>query len=135
MSAGIVRLKRFAKYTASGVAAALAHLLVFSVASSVGVRLATASALGFCVAIAINYSLQYHWTFNYRGSHATAFRRYISVTVLSFFVNLAAFKILNDLFGVSPLLAQAIAIVTVFLFNFGVNSSYSFAGPKSRGAE
>ena len=133
MSAGVAKLMRLAKYTASGGAAALAHLLVFSVASGLGVWPVAASALGFCVAIPVNYLLQYHWTFNYLGTHATAFGRYISVTLLSFAVNLAAFKMLNEHVDVSPLVAQAIAIVLVFVFNFGLNASYSFAGPKSRG--
>ena len=67
------------------------------------------------------------------GSHATAFGRYISVTLLSFAVNIAAFNTLTDRAHISPLVAQAIAIVVAFVFNFGLNSLYSFAGPKSRG--
>jgi putative flippase GtrA len=133
MSTEGAKLTRLAKYTASGGVAAFAHLLVFSVASGLGVSPVAASALGFCVAIAVNYLLQYHWTFNCLGSHATAFGRYITVTLFSFAVNLTAFKMLNDHVGVSPLLAQAIAIVLVFCVNFGLNASYSFAGPKSRG--
>ena len=131
MSAGVANLTRLAKYTVSGGAAALAHLLVFSIASGLGVWPVVASAIGFCVAIPVNYLLQYHWTFNYRGSHATAFGRYVSVTLLSFAVNLAAFTML--IAHVSPLVAQVIAIVLVFIFNFSLNSSYSFAVPKSRG--
>jgi putative flippase GtrA len=133
MSAGVAKLTLLARYTASGGAAALAHLLVFQVASGLGVWPLLASALGFCVAIAVNYLLQYHWTFNYLGSHATAFSRYISVTLLSFAVNLAAFKLLSDHVAISPLAAQAIAIVLVFAFNFSLNASYSFAGPTARG--
>jgi putative flippase GtrA len=133
MTASAAKLTRLAKYTVSGGAAAVAHLLVFQVASGLGMWPLVASALGFCVAIAVNYLLQYHWTFSYLGSHATAFRRYISVTLLSFAVNLAAFKLLSDHVAVSPLVAQAIAIVLVFAFNFSLNASYSFAGPRSRG--
>jgi putative flippase GtrA len=117
-----------AKYIASGSAAAFAHLLVFSILSALDIRPVTSSALGFCVAVAVNYLLQYYWTFNYLGSHVTAFRRYLSVTLLSFAVNLAAFKALNEYLHFKPLAAQAIAIVLVFLFNFILNSSYSFAG-------
>jgi putative flippase GtrA len=133
MGVSVAKLTQLAKYTASGGAAALAHLLVFSVALGLGVWPVASSALGFSIAIAVNYLLQYYWTFNCLGSHATAFGRYISVTLLSFGINLAAFKMLNDHVHISPLVAQAIAIVLVFVFNYVLNASYSFAGPKSRG--
>jgi putative flippase GtrA len=127
------KLTRLVKYAVSGGAAAIVHLLIFSAASRAHVRPVAASAIGFCTAVIVNYLLQYHWTFNHQGSHATAFGRYISVTLLSFAVNLLAFKLLIDHVDLDPLLAQAITIVVVFVFNFGLNSSYSFAAPKSGG--
>lgn len=131
LCARTAKLALLAKYIASGSAAAFAHLLVFSILSALDIWPVTSSALGFCVAIAVNYLLQYYWTFNHVGSHVTAFRRYLSVTLLSFAVNLAAFKALNEHLHFNPLRAQAIAIVLVFVFNFSLNSSYSFAGYKT----
>ena len=103
---------------------------VFSVLSALSNWPAISSALGFCVAVAVNYLLQYYWTFNYVGSHVIAFRRYVSVTLLSFVINLAAFKVLSEHLHVNPLVAQAAAIAIVFVFNFSLNSSYTFAGHK-----
>ena len=62
-----------------------------------------------------------------------AFRRYVSVTLLSFVINLAAFKVLSEHLHVNPLVAQAAAIAIVFVFNFSLNSSYAFAGHKTSG--
>ena len=65
ISESVARLALLAKYIASGSAAACAHLLVFSVLSALSNWPAISSALGFCVAVAVNYLLQYYWTFNY----------------------------------------------------------------------
>jgi putative flippase GtrA len=126
ISGSAARLVLLAKYSASGGAAAFAHLLAFSVLSALGTLPTVSSALGFCVAVAVNYLLQYYWTFNYLGSHVTAFRRYLSITLLSFVINLTAFKVLSVHLHFNPLVAQATAIAIVFVFNFSLNSSYSF---------
>lgn len=115
------------RYAISGGSAALAHLAVLILlVEEFGSNPTLSSAIGFCVAIAVNYTLQYYWTFRADGSHGSTFARYVSVTLLMLVVNTGLFWFINTRIGLGYVIAQAIAILFVFTINFEINRRFTF---------
>ena len=121
-------MKVFIRYVAAGSLAAIAHFAVlWALVEWFDVYATYASAIGFCVAIFVNYSLQYYWTFRAAGPHAVLFLRYLVVTLSMLGVNTLLFWILNEAAGVYYLIAQVIATGCVMILNFTINRRYTFA--------
>lgn len=123
-------MQTFIRYTISGGLAAIVHFLTLIALVEISAVDATlASATGFCLAVIVNYNLQYHWTFKSSGSHKTIFTRYVVITFLMLGVNTLIFWVLYELQGVMYLLAQAIATAIVMFMNFTINKKYTFVSP------
>lgn len=120
-------MKVFLRYTVAGSIAAIAHFSVlWGLVEWFGVYATYASATGFCVAIFVNYSLQYYWTFRAKGPHGVMFLRYLVVTLTMLGVNTLLFWTLNEAMGVYYLVAQVIATGCVMILNFTINRYYTF---------
>ena len=91
-----------------------------------GANATAASAIGFCVATVVNYSLQYHWTFRASGPHSTLFWRYLAVSTTMLGVNTALFWTLCKVVGMHYLVAQIVATGAVVVLNFTINRRYTF---------
>jgi putative flippase GtrA len=129
-------MKIFFKYVISGGLAAAVHFLVLvALVEKVELDPTLASAIGFCMAIFVNYTMQYHWTFQSVGSHKTIFTRYVVVTFMMLGVNTVIFWGLYEKLGLMYLLAQAIATGTVMLLNFTINKNYTFVSAGETGKE
>jgi putative flippase GtrA len=89
-----------------------------------------ANSTGVVAAATSNYILNRIWTFQSR--HKKVFREYIiflaiALTGLAF--NNAIIWLLSDkIFGMNFYAAKAIAIGTVFIWNFGMNHFFNFKG-------
>jgi putative flippase GtrA len=120
----------FVRYIVAGSVAAAAHFgVLWLLVEWFAVYPTLASALGFCVATGINYSLQYHWTFRVTGPHGVIFTRYLLVTIAMLGVNTALFWVLNEFGGIPYLLTQAVATGSVVILNFTINRRYTFVEP------
>jgi len=120
-------LKVFIRYTVAGSMAAIAHFAVLWVLVEWrGVYPTYASAIGFCVAMFVNYSLQYYWTFRATGPHGVLFSRYVAVTLAMLVVNTMIFWLLNEPVGMPYLVAQVVATGCVMFLNFTINRRYTF---------
>lgn len=122
----------FARYFVAGSIAAGVHLLSLALLIRLGCPALAASMLGFCIALVVNYALQYYWTFRHSGSHVTAFTRYVTVNIGGFVLNAIVFHTIDSLSILPPVVTQAITILIVFVFNFVLNASFSFASPQPR---
>lgn len=90
-----------------------------------------ASAIAFVVGCVVNYLLLYYWTFESEGMHRTVFRRYMIVTLMGFFVNLALFWALVHLMGWWYPVAQTASTIFVALVAFVMNLRFTFlSAPK-----
>jgi putative flippase GtrA len=117
----------FLRYMISGGAAAAVHFaLLIALVKSLDANPTLASAIGFCAAILVNYSLQYYWTFNTRGTHTATFVRYLGLTLMMLGVNTGLFWLMNVQVGLNYLVAQAIATIIVVPVNFQVNRRVTF---------
>lgn len=120
------------RYGVAGACAAITHLLIFELLLRfTAVEILLASAIGFIFAIAVNYPLQYFWTFQSSSAHGQAFGRYLAVTMLMLAANIWLMYLLLPLLPIPPTLCQALVIVIVFIINFLFNRSFTFNVSKS----
>lgn len=120
----------FVRYVISGGAAAVVHFAVLiALVESIDANPTLASAIGFCAAILVNYTLQYYWTFKTRGAHTATFLRYLGVTLMMLCVNTGLFWLMNVQVGLGYLVAQAIATIIVVTVNYNVNLRFTFFHP------
>jgi putative flippase GtrA len=103
------------------------HLLVFyCLIELLQMHYLIASVVGFSTAIAVNFPLQYFWTFNAVLSHAEAFIKYLTVTLVMLLFNLMILSGLLMLTVLTPLFAQITTIAVAFVVNFSINSLFTF---------
>ncbi len=118
----------FLRYAVSGATAAATHLAVLiGLVELYRVDATLASTIGFCAAIAVNYTLQYYWTFTTRTGHRAAFIRYLGVTLGMLIVNSALFWLLHIAYGLDYRVAQIAATSVVMVANYYINRRYTFA--------
>ena len=117
---------------AGGVAFGTHLLMLVALVEGLGMNATLASALGFAAAIAVNYPLQYHWTFRADGRHGVTFARYVAVTLAGLGLNVVLFHTMVTVLGVWYPLGQCVATVGVLVFNFAVNLLYTFAPREAR---
>ena len=109
-----------------GTATATHFLILFALVEGSGLPPLFATMIGFGAAIAVNYTLQYYWTFSVKARHLLAFSRYLAVTLVMLGLNAALFWFFNMYLGVGYLFAQAFATAVVTAINFVVNRSFTF---------
>ena len=117
------------KYMICGGLAAATHLGVLALLVEIFMlNTVVASAVGFGVAIVVNYSLQYHWAFSSETPHGTAIKRYLMVTISMMGVNTLLFWFLISVFNLAYLVAQLMTIGFIFGVNYVINKNFTFAG-------
>jgi putative flippase GtrA len=107
----------------------LINLAVFAVLSdNLGFHHLLAAVGAFCVAITNNFLWNRHWTFGpgEGPAHAQAIR-FLTVSVASLLINLAALEALVAGTSLGDLGAQAIAVALAMPFNFLGNRLWTFA--------
>jgi putative flippase GtrA len=115
------------KYSIAGVAAAATHLAVLAgLVQFMHAPTPIASAIGFCCAIPVNYSIQHTFVFRRTGSHTIYFIRYLTVTFVMLVGNVIMFSILTEVIGLFYLFAQVIVIGILFVLNFLINRTLTF---------
>ena len=91
-----------------------------------GLPATPASALAYLLSGTLNYWLNYHWTFASQQEHGRAARRFIAVATVGLSLNSAIMFLLVEQHGVYYLLAQVVATVTVLLWNYLANRTWTF---------
>ena len=117
----------FVRYCIAGTIAVTVQLAVLtSLVEIFGLHETLSSALAFCVAVVVNYILQYYWTFSSTGSHGTLFIKFSVVACLGLVINTSVFWTLNELLEVHYFLSQVVATGLVVMFNFLINRHFVF---------
>lgn len=118
----------FIRYTLAGSVAAGVHLTVLIVLVRwLDLNATFSSAIGFCAACVVNYTLQYYWTFMATERHGIAALRYACVTLFTLGVNTGLFWLLHEVMRMHYLMAQIAAIGVVVFVNYTLNKRYTFA--------
>jgi putative flippase GtrA len=126
---GAAQFVDFAAVGAVGTAAHFATLILL--VQSVGWPPALATAPGFLVGAAVNYSLNYHLTFQSRARHAAAMPRFLAIALASMLLNVATVWALVHWHSAHYLLGQVVATTLVLVLNFVANRALTFGPPRS----
>lgn len=123
------------RYAVGGAAAAAVHLGTLAVlVEAVGVPPLAGSVVGFCLAIAVNYTAQYHWVFGSTASHRAAFPRYLAVTLVMLGVNAAVFATVTQLTPLHYVAVQAATTGVVVVLNYIANARFTYRSAPSQAA-
>ena len=88
-----------------------------------------ASSLGFVVGAVINYILNYHFTFRSRKRHSEALTKFLIVAIIGAGINGFIMYIGVENTRINYMIIQLFATLVVLLWNFIVNSLWTFAHP------
>ena len=90
-----------------------------------------ASAAGFVVAAGVNYFLNYHFTFASDKRHHETLPKFAIIASIGLVLNSAIIAAGTELLGLHYLLAQALAIGVVLIWNFFGNLLWTFNDRKA----
>jgi putative flippase GtrA len=85
------------------------------------------SSLGFVLSAAVNYQLNYRFTFRSEKSHVAAASRFALIACAGLAINSAMMMLLIDVLRLRYLVAQVATTCVVFAWNFCGNAFWSFA--------
>tara|TARA_R110002110_G_scaffold205066_1_gene416790 strand:- start:199292 stop:199693 length:402 start_codon:yes stop_codon:yes gene_type:complete len=124
-----------ARFGVVGVVTAAVHYGLLAVGvEAFGMPALIASSAGFVVAVLLNYQMHYHYTFNNtaRGAvgqsapHVRTFSRYVFMISCGFLINAGVMYAAVHGLGLNYLLAQAVALVVLVLWNFLLSCLWVF---------
>jgi putative flippase GtrA len=112
----------------AGSIAVATHLVVLvGLTEIAGLAESLASGIGFCCATPVNYYLQHRYVFSSTNRHLAAFSRYLAVTLAVLGLNVVLFHLLLKTTPLHYVVVQIVVIGVLFVVNFLVNRSYTFA--------
>ena len=125
---GIGKLGRqFTRFATCGAAGTLAHyLLLVLLVQGLGGPPVAASCAGFVLGAAINYALNYRYTFHSSKPHREAMSKFFMVALIGASINTALMSILIHQVNLHYLVSQMIATGTVLVWNFTVSRIWTF---------
>mgnify|MGYP001233810615 CR=1 FL=1 len=130
----IVEVAVIYRYVLCGIASLAVHLLVLLVLIEwFNLMAILATTVGFVSAVVVNFTLQSIFVFDSRSAIANSFIKYLFVTTISFSANILLFGIWVSEGMSSPLVAQSIISLLIFLINFFLGKYFVFAYVKRVG--
>jgi putative flippase GtrA len=119
-------IARFARFAlVGGVATAIQYALLVLLVRAVNVEPTAASSVGFAVSAAVNYLLNYRFTFRSDRPHGPAAAKFALLAGAGLLLNAAIMHVLVGM-GIAYLLAQVCATAVVLCWNFIGNSWWTF---------
>jgi putative flippase GtrA len=123
---GRTQLSRFVRFCIVGsVATAIQYALLLLLVRGFGVAPTPASSIGFVLSAAVNYLLNYSFTFKSNRPHGPAAAKFGLLAGSGLLINAAVMHFMV-VAGVQYLLAQVCATVVVLFWNFIGNSLWTF---------
>lgn len=118
---------QFVSFTGVGIVGTLAHYgTLISLVKLFSVRPLTASSLGFVTGAAVNYLLNYRYTFASDRPHREAVWRFLSVAAAGLLLNSTVVLFATEWLQQHYLIAQIMATGTVLVWNFTGNRLWTF---------
>ena len=85
-----------------------------------------ASVLGYVAGIAVNYKLNYGFTFRSERQHRILIPKFVVVALTGLLLNTGLMFIGVNLFGIHYVLAQLAAVAVVLIWSFSINRLWVF---------
>jgi len=118
---------QFTRFATCGAVGTLAHyLLLVLLVQGLGSSPVAASSAGFVLGAAVNYTLNYRYTFRSSKPHREAMWKFFLVALIGASINAALMSILIHHVNLHYLLSQMIATGTVLVWNFTVSRIWTF---------
>jgi dolichyl-phosphate beta-glucosyltransferase len=125
----------FLRYASAGGVGTMLHYATLAVAVTLfHARPERATVMGALVGAAVNYLVNYHFTFASKSRHRATLPRFLAVAVLSAQVNGLGMWLLTRKFGIYYLAAQVCCTVVVLLVGFALNKLWTFRSASSHAA-
>lgn len=123
-------LTRFVRFTiVGGIATAIQYVILVLLVRAFGVAPTPASSVGFVLSAAVNYLLNYRFTFQSNRPHGPAAAKFGLLAGTGLLINAGIMHWLTGA-GLHYLLAQVCATGVVLVWNFTGNSLWTFGvGP------
>ena len=119
---------QFLRFALVGSAATLTTYIVLIVGvEGFHVNAVIASVVGYAFGIAVNYVLNYRYTFDSEQHHHVVLPRFLLVMVIGMFLNAAIMYSGTIWFGLHYMVAQLCAVAIVFMLSFSANRLWAFA--------
>ena len=104
----------------------LQYVILYLLVTTLTMRPAFASTIGFLASAALNYALNYRYTFQSSRSHAISFPRFSTVATIGLLLNALIMHIGTEPLGLNYFVVQIGATTIVLLWNFAANRKWSF---------
>ena len=116
-----------ARYGGAGLVGTGVHYAVLTLLlKSTTLTMISASTLGAVMGAAVNYYLNYFFTFHSTRSHRQTFLRFWMVALLSWVINAAMLLLTLKTLDIKPILNQLIATGATFFVTFYLNRKWTF---------
>jgi putative flippase GtrA len=109
-----------------GLCTALQYVILIALVEGLSVSATLASTVGYVVSSAVNYYLNYSFTFRSDAEHGRSIPRFLLIAGCGLLLNGAITYLGITLFGLHYLLAQVAATIVALLWNFLANLRWTF---------
>jgi putative flippase GtrA len=109
-----------------GLCTALQYLILIALVEGFGVSATPASTVGYIASSAVNYYLNYSFTFRSDADHGRSLPRFLLIAGCGLLLNGTVTYVGTAIFGLQYLLAQVAATIVALLWNFLANLRWTF---------
>lgn len=121
-------MTQFLKFTAVGCAATITTFIVLIVLVEwFNLHAILGSCAGYLAGAAVNYALNYRYTFNSTKRHRDALPRFTVILAVGILLNTALMFWAVTVLSMHYLLAQLIAVAVVLFWSYTANRLWAFA--------
>ena len=102
------------------------YLILIALVELIAIDETIASTIGFVISSIVNYRVNYSFTFSSTLPHYVAYPKFLTTAVIGLLINSATIYTAVNVLGVYYLFAQVAATCLTLIWNFTINSIWSF---------
>jgi putative flippase GtrA len=120
-------LSQFFRYSFVGICANLLLYLLYLLSTHFGIGHKTAMTALFAVGVMMTFLFNRNWSFSHGGHIPRALRRYATIYLAAWLINLVVLYLFVDLWAFPHQAVQGIMIITLAIFLFTAQKVWVFA--------
>ena len=119
---------RFIRFASVGLIGTIAHYLVLIIlVELLSAKAILGSSFGFLTGAAVNYTLNYRFTFKSKKQHFETMPKFYLVATIGFLINGLIVYLIAHVFAANYILAQILATAIVLIWGFVANHLWTFS--------
>jgi putative flippase GtrA len=119
-------MKKLLKFSLIGLINTLITIISYIVLVKLGVNYILANCISYMIGLLNSYYWNKKWVFNYNEQHISVFVKFIIVNLFVLGINTLSIYLCVHNFGLNHYFAQLIATAIGMIFNFILNSKWTF---------